>query len=197
MSLFSRWKEGVDAFLDRWNGRVWLRRAETVLLLALAGFALHRLRPQLTALTGIGASEGAAPSFSVVTLDGDTLTSSSLRGKVAVVNVWATWCPPCRLEMPSLEKLHEERSAGEVVVLGISVDAGPEGVIRDFVREHHITYPVARMDPTTRAALGGVTGVPTTLVLDRNGQVRNRVVGYFLPPALKAAVDRIAEESGN
>ena len=190
-SRFGRLKERVS----RWTGSRWFRWIERAVFVALLAFLIHRLAPQITALTGVGADIGSAPAFSVTTLDGETVASEDLRGQVVVVNFWATWCPPCRLEMPSLQRLHEERADEGVVVLGISTDVGSEAPIRSFLEERGITYPVARADRTTRAAFGGITGIPTTVLLDRRGRIRHRVVGYFVPPAMNRAVDRLLDAS--
>jgi peroxiredoxin len=178
----------------RWPALVWVER---VFLVGVLVFAAHRLGPQVGALTGIGPELGRAPDFSLVSLDEDTIRSLDLRGEVVVLNFWATWCLPCRLEMPSLQSLHDDRAADGVRVLGLSTDVGSEGPVRDFLRERDITYPVGRATTSHRRAFGGISGIPTTFIIDREGVVRHRVLGYFAPPALRAAVSRLidAEEA--
>ncbi|MFQ5537063.1 MAG: TlpA family protein disulfide reductase [Gemmatimonadota bacterium] len=166
----------------------WVERVVTVGLLI---FVAVRLGPQLGALVGVAPDRGRMPEFTVVTLDGDTLRSEELRGKVVVVNFWATWCAPCRLEMPAFQKLQERRARDGVVVLGLSTDVGSEEAIRSFLDERGITYPVGRATQRHRAAFGGIRGIPTTFIIDRDGIVRHRVVGYFASPALNAAVSRL------
>ena len=95
-----------------------------------------------------------------MTLDGDTLRSTDLAGKVVVVNFWATWCVPCRLEVPSLQKLHERHLGEDLVVLGLSVDVGGEAAIREYLRERGVTYPVARATDAQRRAFGAEERVP-------------------------------------
>ncbi len=168
--------------------------AERLVTLALLIFVVVRLAPQVEALTGVGPDLGRAPAISVLTLDGATIQPADLHGKVVVVNFWATWCHWCRLEMPSLEKLHEEHAGDDLVVLGLATDAGSATPIRSFLAKRGITYPVARATAAVERAFGGVGGIPTTFVLDRAGTVRYRVVGYFAPPALKAAVSRLLDE---
>jgi peroxiredoxin len=171
---------------------VWLERLVTVALLV---FVAIRLGPQLGALVGFSPSSTPAPSFSLVTLDGDTIRSADLKGKVLVVNFWATWCIPCRVEMPSMQKLHERHAGDDLVVLGVSVDVGGVGPVRTFLRERHVTYPVGRVTEPLRRAFGGIAGIPTTFVIDRRGIVRHRVVGYFAPPALEASVSRLLADT--
>jgi len=171
---------------------VWLERVVTTALLV---FVAIRLGPQLGALVGFSPSSTPAPSFALVTLDGDTIRSADLRGKVVVVNFWATWCIPCKVEMPSMQKLHERHAGDDLVVLGVSVDVGGAGPVRAFLRDHHITYPVGRVTEPLRRAFGGIAGIPTTFVIDRHGIVRHRVVGYFAPPALEASVSRLLADT--
>ena len=167
---------------------VWLERIVTVGLLI---FVAIRLGPQLGALTGVGPSLGSAPAYTFVTLDGDTVRSADLAGKVVVLNFWATWCGPCRLEMPSLQALHERSDTSEVVVLGLSTDVGSADPIRAFLEEREITYSVGRATQAHRQAFGGIRGIPTTFIIDPDGVIQHRVVGYFAPPALSMAVSRL------
>lgn len=181
----------LDRNTPRWRAAVaW---AERLVLAGLLVFVAYRFAPQLAALTGVGPDLGRTPDFQIVTLDGDTIRSLDLRGKVVVLNFWATWCLPCRLEMPSLQHLHEDRAADGVLVLGLSTDVGSEEPIRAFLEEREITYPVARASDAQRRAFGGISGIPTTFVIDKDGVVRHRVVGYFAPPALRAAVSRLLD----
>lgn len=170
---------------------VWLERAVTVGLLV---FVAVRLGPQLGAWVGVAPGQGEAPDYVLRTLAGATVDSRDLAGKVVVVNFWATWCPPCRLEMPTLQKLHERRSGDDVVVLGFATDVGGDEPIRSFLAERGITYPVGRATHEHRQAFGGIPGVPTTFLIDRQGVVRHKVVGYFAGPAMNAAVSRLVDE---
>jgi len=182
-----------DAPTPAWKrALLWVERIVTAGLLL---FVAVRLAPQIGALVGFSPGEARDPTYTLVTLDGDTLTSSALRGSVVVVNFWATWCVPCRLEMPSLQKLHERHAGDDVQVLGFSVDVGGSDAVRAFLRERGITYPVGRATDADRRAFGGIAGIPSTFVIDRAGTVRHRVVGYFAPPALDAAVSRLLREA--
>jgi peroxiredoxin len=170
---------------------VWVERIVTAGLLV---FIAVRLGPQIGALTGISFSPEPAPAYAFVSFEGDTIRSEELAGSVVVLNFWATWCGPCKLEMPSLQKLHERREEEGVVVLGLSTDVGREDGIRAFLGERSITYPIGRANQTHRHAFGGIPGIPTTFIIDRTGTVRHKVVGYFAPPAMNAAVSRLLEE---
>ena len=176
----------------RWKrSLIWVERVVTGGLLL---FVAIRLGPQVGALLGVSFDPEEAPAYTLVTLDGDTVRSTDLEGQVVVLNFWATWCGPCRLEMPSLQRLHERRAQDGVVVLGLATDVGGVAPIRSFLHERGITYRVGRATPEQRRAFGGIPGIPTTFIVDRSGVVRHKVVGYFAPPALNAAVARLATD---
>jgi thiol-disulfide isomerase/thioredoxin len=172
--------------------RRWLTWSN-VLLVVVLGWAAPRLLPHLGSLLGVSTSEARQPQFSVVTRDGRLVTQDSLRGRVVLVNVWATWCAPCRVEMPALQQLADAYAADSVVVLGLSVDDGPAAEVDAFLAERHITYPVAIVDRGTVAAFGGVRGYPTSMLLDRNGVLRHSVVGPIGPVTLRPALRRLLD----
>ncbi len=166
------------------------RWAERALLAAALVFVLVRLGPQLSAWTGIGPVVGDAPSWELRTLDGEILRSDDLDGRTVVVNFWATWCGPCRLEIPALQAVHEDFGEQEVVVVGISTDVAGEGAVREYLEERGVTYPVGMATSELRRAFGGITALPTTFIVDGDGVVQHRVLGLFAPPAMRAAVRR-------
>ena len=170
---------------------IWLER---LFLASLLVFALYRLGPQIQAWTGVGPDLGRAPSYVFTALDGSPIISDSLTGNVVVLNFWATWCGPCKLEMPALQNLHEERADNGVLVLGLTTDTGHEAEIKKFLDTRGITYPVGRATYAHRSTFGGINAIPTTFIIDRNGIVQHRVIGYFAPPAMRAAVDRLLSD---
>ena len=122
----------------------------------------------------------SAPMLDAVTLAGDSVTLSDLRGEVALVNVWATWCVPCRKEAPELEALHQTYADSGLHVVGVTVDnRGAESQIREFVDRHGMTYDIW-WDPDGRAIDAfGAAGVPLTVLVDRDGTVAWRHLGAF------------------
>jgi cytochrome c biogenesis protein CcmG, thiol:disulfide interchange protein DsbE len=175
--------------------RRWLTWSN-VLLAVILVWSAPRLLPHLGALVGVSERAALQPSYSVITRDGRVLTADSLRGRVVLVNVWATWCAPCRVEMPALQQLADAYASEGVVVLGLSVDRGPAADVDAFLAEREITYPVAIVDDRTVAAFGGVRGYPTSLLLDRDGVVRHAVVGPIGPLTLRPALRRLLAASG-
>lgn len=136
-------------------------------------------------------SATAAPDVALASLEGDTLRLADLRGSVVVLSFWASWCRKCGDEMPRLAELERELGARGVKVLAVSVDRGGEGGVRDFLERHQAPSWVGRETPGLRSAFGGIPGVPTTFVIDRDGVVRQRLFGPFSGPALEVAVRRL------
>ncbi|NBC18735.1 MAG: redoxin domain-containing protein [Bacteroidetes bacterium] len=121
-----------------------------------------------------------APDLAWPTLAGDTLRLADLRGDLVLLNVWATWCPPCIAEIPDLAALYEDLHADGLTIVGLSVDAEGAEVVAPFAEDHPMPYPVA-LDPDASSTeqLGGVYSLPTTLLIDPEGQIVNRFVGIF------------------
>jgi thiol-disulfide isomerase/thioredoxin len=116
--------------------------------------------------------------FAIQTLDGRRMTSAELAGKVVLVNFWATWCGPCKAEIPDLVAL-QEKYRDQLVILGISEDEEPPEVVKRFAAEHKINYPVAMATEDVRKAFPGVAALPTSFFLDREGRVVQKHVGLL------------------
>ncbi|MEO7520727.1 MAG: TlpA disulfide reductase family protein [Gemmatimonas sp.] len=123
-----------------------------------------------------------APSYAAHSLAGDSVSLGGLRDKVVLLNVWATWCHPCRTEIPELQELHTKYASRGLAVIGVSIDSeSDEENIRQFMTEFGMTYPVWR-DPGERvSARFLVLGVPTTYLIDRGGILRWRMTGPIRP----------------
>src|SRR5204862_9678 len=118
-----------------------------------------------------------APDFVVPDLAGRTVRLSGLRGKVVVLNLWATWCAPCIEEMPSMERLYAELREADFALLAVSQDEDGKRVVAPFVERMHLSFPVL-LDPERQVGdRYGVTGYPETFVIDRNGYVVEHVIG--------------------
>ncbi len=119
----------------------------------------------------------AAPDFGLRTLKGDYVKLSDYRGKVVFLNIWATWCPPCREEIPSIEALYQRLKGREFEMLAVSVDREGERVVRPFAEKYGLRIPVL-LDPDNKTyRLYGLTGVPETFIVDKTGAVINRIIG--------------------
>jgi peroxiredoxin len=151
-----------------------LKLAALVVAVLAASFAFVALQEK----KGYGLAEGApAPPLRLATLPGEEVDRESYRGRVVLVNFWATWCPPCVEEMPSLERLYRTLGPEGLVVLGVSVDEDG-GALQDFVQRARVTFPILR-DPGGRkaAAAWRTTGWPETFVIDGTGRIVRKIVG--------------------
>ena len=110
-------------------------------------------------------------------IDGKAVTLSQFKGKVVMLNFWATWCPPCREEMPSMEALYQKlKGDPDFIILAVSIDNEAE-TVRDFMKKNNYTLPVFH-DPNQEAgAVYGITGVPETFLIDKKGMIAEEVIG--------------------
>ncbi len=119
----------------------------------------------------------AAQDFELPTLRGDYVKLSDYRGKVVFLNIWATWCLPCRDEMPSMESLYQRLKGREFEMLAVSINREGEKVVRPFAAKYGLTFPVL-LDPDGKTyRLYGLTGVPESFIVDRNGVVIDKIIG--------------------
>ncbi len=124
-------------------------------------------------------SERIAPDFELPTTDGKKLKLSDYKGKIVIVDFWATWCPPCRRGIPDLVSLKNEYK-DDLEIIGISVDKitrGTEGRIVPFMKEYGINYPVVHGTFEVAEKFGGIRSIPTSFVIDREGKIAAQYVG--------------------
>jgi len=120
----------------------------------------------------------AAPAFVARDLDGREISTASLRGKVVLLNFWATWCPPCRAEIPDLVAL-QQKYRDQLQIIGISEDEGGPEVVRRFVADHQMNYPVVMSTPELERKFPGIGALPTSFVIDREARVVQKHVGML------------------
>jgi len=161
------------------------RLARTALVVAAAAALLAvtlRLRRP-----GDEASRPPAPAFAVTDLDGRRLALSDLEGKVVLVDFWATWCEPCREEIPALVSLQGRYGRQGLQIVGISLDDDPAPV-REFYARYHMNYPVALGSAALAQQFGGILGLPVAFVIDRGGRMRVKHVGQTAPAVFEKEV---------
>jgi thiol-disulfide isomerase/thioredoxin len=125
------------------------------------------------------------------TIDGRVLSASDWNGKVVIVNFWATWCPPCRAEIPDLVKL-QDKYRDRLQIIGVSEDEdGPEAVNK-FVAEYHINYPIVMSTPEVKKAFSGIYALPTSFIVDRGLHVVQKHVGLLHPMVTEAETRALA-----
>ncbi|HKW98605.1 MAG TPA: TlpA disulfide reductase family protein [Bryobacteraceae bacterium] len=152
-----------------------------LLAAAFAGCNQHPASSQASERNGVPAGEigSRLPDFSVKDLQGGRLTSDKLRGKVVLVDFWATWCAPCKKEMPGYQMLLDRYGARGLAVIGLKAD-----MMRDtedpvqFAKKIGVRYPLAVAHADLRRKFGGIEGLPTTMLYDRMGVLRKKVIGF-------------------
>ncbi len=134
--------------------------------------------------------DGAAPDFTITTFEGDTLRLSDLRGKIVILNFWASWCGPCRDEAPFLQSVYEQYADQDVVVLGVTF-SDVEADSRAFIQQYQITYPNAPdIGTNITKDLYHIMGVPETFVINRDGTIAQ----FFMAQVTEANLIPLIEE---
>ena len=161
-----------------------LRQWVLVLVLAavgLAGCNPHSASPARPKEDVLAAGEigSRLPDFSVRDLQGRDLSSADLRGKVVLIDFWATWCQPCKKEMPGYQKLLDRYGSRGFVVIGFKLDTMKD--VEDpvlFAKKIGVRYPLVVAADELKQKFGGIEGLPTTLLYDRKGILRKKVIGF-------------------
>jgi thiol-disulfide isomerase/thioredoxin len=152
--------------------------ASTATASAAAPALLHTVQAGQTLTVRFFRDPAPAPEVAMQDIDGRTIRPADLRGKVVIVNFWATWCPPCRAEIPDLVAL-QTAYADHVQVIGVSQDEGGVEVVRRFAAAQHMNYPIVMMTPELEKAFPGIAALPTSFIVDRSGRIVQRHVGML------------------
>ena len=118
-----------------------------------------------------------APDFAYPGLDGKKVGLGDYRGKVVFLNIWATWCPPCREEMPSMEKLYQELKGEDFEILAVSIDTSGVKAVAPFAKEYRLSFPILLDPEGTIKPLYGITGVPESFIINKDGRIEKIVIG--------------------
>lgn len=135
-----------------------------------------------------------APDFSVTTLDGREISLASLKGKIVLVNFWATWCPPCRAEIPDFIEVYNELKDRGLEILGFSVDDLPEADLKSFVDKAKMNYPVALVGQDIVSAFKPGQYIPTSIFIDKKGHIRYKHVGQLPKKDLLRIFEELEKE---
>ena len=163
-------------------------------------FLLIGMGPSLSGNTADGISplnsdniiKSKAPDFTAKDLNGKTVSLSAFKGKVVLLNFWATWCPPCRAEMPSLNKLYNMLKPRGLEVVAVSTDRSISD-IKDFIESHRVGFPVLFDSERSASKLYRVFSMPTTFLIDRKGMIVEKFYGEYdwTEPETKGKIEKL------
>ena len=157
--------------------------------LGLLGWGILNKEP-ITGLSGITMVNRPAPDFTLTTFEGAKISLADLKGKPVVLNFWASWCPPCRVEAPLLERTYRAYKGQGVAFIGVDLQDRLEDALR-YIREFDITYPNGP-DPTGEIAINyGVSGLPVTFFVSKKGMILRRWVGAIEKEVLISSIQEI------
>lgn len=140
------------------------------------------------------ATLATAPDFTLKSLDGHDVRLSALRGKVVIVNFWATWCGGCKVEIPELIDAYRRHHADGLEIVGISMDDAGNDVVARFVKTKNVTYTIVRGDAAVASVYGGIRFMPQSFVVDRRGRIVKTFVGPPDPKELDALLSVILQQ---
>ncbi|MGA3210878.1 MAG: redoxin domain-containing protein [Terriglobales bacterium] len=173
-----------------------MRKPLLVILLILFAVAIYETRRHGPGSAHPGAPpravQSVAPDFSLLDLEGQQLALANYKGKVVLLDFWATWCVPCRAEIPHFVAFQVKYREQGLQVVGISMDDGPKPV-REFYQEFKINYPVAIGNAQVADAYGGVLGLPVTVLIGRDGRIQARYVGVVEMPVLEEKINALLQ----
>src|ERR1700736_4826147 len=169
-----------------------LRKYMSVLgfaVVGLAGCTQHPAASSQVAAAGVAPGEigSALPMFDLIDLQGHEISSADLKGKVTLIDFWATWCQPCKKEMPGYQKLLDRYGSKGLVVIGFKFDTmtDAEDPVR-FARKIGVHYPLAVASDDLKLKFGGIEGLPTTMLYDRSGALRQKIIGFEYTEAVES-----------
>jgi cytochrome c biogenesis protein CcmG/thiol:disulfide interchange protein DsbE len=124
-------------------------------------------------------SRSKAPNFTLKAADGKTIELAKLKGKVVIVNFWATWCGPCRQEIPGFMDVYKQYKDKGLEIVGVSLDRNGWDVVKPYLKKAKITYPIVIGGGGLAEAYGGIDAIPATFIVDRDGNIAKKHVGYL------------------
>jgi len=135
-----------------------------------------------------------APEFTLEDLKGSKISLSDMNGKVVFLNIWATWCGPCKREIPDFIEMYEQYKDKGLEIIGISVDEISPSRVLQFTEKYKINYPVAMTTAKINRDYGPFRAVPVTIIIDKNGKIRHRQIGQVNKKFVETWFTALAEE---
>ncbi len=165
-----------------------------IILLSLTG--CNKKAPDNKPVTpeAITKGESIAPDFSLANANGGTIKLSDFKGKVVILDFWATWCPPCRKGIPDLIEL-KNQYGDKIAIIGISVDTDSKEEVVPFIQKMGINYPIAYSSPEVVQSFGGIDAIPTSFVVDKEGKIVDMHVGLVPKADFISVIDKLLNKS--
>lgn len=129
-----------------------------------------------------------APEFNLPDLTGAQIASSTFKGKVVILDFWATWCGPCKMEVPHLVNLQSKYRSQGLAIVGVSLDANGAGDVKPFADEHDVNYTMLIGNEAVAKSYGSINAIPTTFVIGRDGKIVQRFIGYTPPEVFEQTI---------
>lgn len=136
-------------------------------------------------------SSKSAPSFTLPDIYGKSFSSERLKGRVVILDFWATWCPPCRAEIPHFISLYNQYKGQGLEIVGVALDQGGSRTVKSFAEDFGMNYPVLIGNQEIANAYGGIRGIPTTFIIDRKGNIVEKFVGYRDKEVFESAIKEL------
>lgn len=189
---FSKRARSAGASVPGWLPGRALRGAARALLAGLLAASLASCGKPESRTGGAPASRGevgsSAPTFTLPDLAGNQVASSTFQGKVVILDFWATWCPPCKEEIPHLVRLQSKYRDQGLAIVGLSLDAGGARDVKPFAEEHDVNYTMLIGNDDVAKSYGNISSIPTTFIIDRSGKIVQRFIGYTSPEVFEQAI---------
>ncbi|GFO57309.1 thioredoxin [Geomonas sp. Red276] len=159
---------------------------QLVILIAIGLYLFPLVKERFAFAGAPPAPHQAAPDFTLKTMSGNQLRLADYRGKVVLVNFFASWCPPCRMEIPGFQKTYAAYQGRGFTVIGVAIDDVPPS----FLKRMGMTYPVVFGNDSVINAYGNISSVPVSFLIGRDGKVVKKVMGYYLESSLKSDLEK-------
>ena len=136
-----------------------------------------------------------APDWQLTDVEGKTMKLSDFRGKVVILDFWATWCPPCRAEIPGFVEIQKKYADKGFTMIGVSLDREGPSVVKPFIARFGMNYPVVMGNQKVAADYGGITAIPTTFIIDRQGYIVAGYQGLTMQSIFESVIDGLLENA--
>jgi thiol-disulfide isomerase/thioredoxin len=156
----------------------WISRLRGASLIGLCLMGLTCLEMASALAQEASSARTPAPDWKLTDLNGKRVSLSDFHGKVVILDFWATWCVPCRIEIPHFVELQKDYGAKGLAIIGVSLDGQGPDVVKKFVKQLKVNYPIVIGNEKVAEAYGGIVAIPMTFVIDRQGRIVSRHIGY-------------------